>query len=286
MKSSASWPSCNPKSQNYRTALAPPRGNEPHADRIAEMLFGAMLSGEYVDPPSASFALDGALASAARRNLSHRLARRYGPPRGYKIGFTSAVIQNALGIDSPEFGYLFDEYVVPPGQSVEAGRKRAVYAEPEIAFVIGAPLEGDGVSDQDVLQAVDCICPAIELVDSRVGLLTASALDMVADNVAASKVVLGQERFDPAEYELSDIPVTISVGGEAHSGNTGNVMGSPVRAVSWLAARLSESSGEDGAINPGDIIMTGSCTNYVEIKAGTRLRAEFGPLGLLEFNIV
>lgn len=253
--------------------------------RLAEGLFQATLSGKSIEPPSLTLGLDTAAGEAIRRKLSDRLASHFGARRGYKIGFTSEVIQQSLGIDSPEFGHLFEEYFVSPDSPVYAGTQRPVFAEPEIAFEMKAPLTGDNLTGENVLDAIAWVCPAIELIDSRVGLLRATAIDMIADNVAASGVVLGKQRFNPRQLDLATIPVRIESAGIEYTGTSGNVMGNPLNAVSWLAARLSEAGGNDGSICSGDIIMTGSCTSYVPITTGTRLSAEFGPMGTLDIEI-
>ena len=61
---------------------------------------------------------------------------------GRKIGLTSRAMQEQLGIASPDFGYVLDDMVYSDGDVVPAGRFIAPRVEPELAFVLRAPLEG------------------------------------------------------------------------------------------------------------------------------------------------
>ena len=63
-------------------------------------------------------------------------------------------------------------------------------------------------------------------------------------------------------------------------------MGHPAASVAWLAGKLSETSGLDGSIQAGSIIMSGSATKYVRISAGSKLMAEFGQFGSINLEFV
>ncbi len=47
---------------------------------------------------------------------------------GWKIGLTSKVMQNALGIDTPDSGVLYDDMLFPDGGQVPRGR----FIEPRV----------------------------------------------------------------------------------------------------------------------------------------------------------
>ncbi|HEY8578292.1 MAG TPA: 2-oxo-hepta-3-ene-1,7-dioic acid hydratase, partial [Beijerinckiaceae bacterium] len=88
--------------------------------------------------------------------------------RGHKIGLTSRAMQSALGIDTPDSGVLLDDMFFADGDEIPAGRFIGTRIEAELAFVLKAPLEGRGLSIDDVLAAVDHCTPALEILDTRI----------------------------------------------------------------------------------------------------------------------
>ena len=62
--------------------------------------------------------------------------------RGHKIGLTSAPMQQLLGVNEPDVGYILDTMVLPNGAAVPTTAFCAPRAEPEVAFLMRAPLRG------------------------------------------------------------------------------------------------------------------------------------------------
>ena len=107
-----------------------------------------------------AYAIQAALAEAKRtagRNVI-----------GWKIGLTSKAMQSALNIDIPDSGVLFDDMVFENSTTVPPGRFIQPRIEVEIAFVTKIPLAGNTVSRDDVIAATDYVCPAIEILDTRI----------------------------------------------------------------------------------------------------------------------
>ena len=78
---------------------------------------------------------------------------------GWKIGLTSKAMQDALKIDTPDSGVLFDDMLFEIGATVPRGRFIQPRIEAEIAFVMKASLGGANVTREDVLAATDYVCP-------------------------------------------------------------------------------------------------------------------------------
>ena len=62
-------------------------------------------------------------------------------PVGHEIGLTSIPMQTLLGVDEPDFGFILDDMVVET-DSVAVERFCAPRVEPEVAFLLHAPLRG------------------------------------------------------------------------------------------------------------------------------------------------
>ncbi len=263
----------------------PKRFSEIVLDDIAMQLHDAVKQKTTLAPLSETYGIDYAAAVEIRRRLANLLARYAGKPVGFKLAFMSAGMQEAMGIFEPEFGYLFSEFVVKPGEPIEAASLSEPHVEPELAFVIGQELRGPGIEIADVMTATECIRPAIEIIGSRIELQGAKVADMVADNVLFGRMMLSEASFSLSEIDLENVPVSLSVDGETEQSNTGNVSGNPAASVAWLANRLAETDGREGTIESGHIIMTGSCTRPMPVKAGSVVEADFGPMGSLHVDI-
>ena len=86
---------------------------------------------------------------------------------GRKIGLTSRAMQQASQIDEPDFAPLLDDMFFAPGD-IPAARFIAPRVEVELAFVLGAPLRGPGLTQEAVLSATAQVVPAIEIIDARI----------------------------------------------------------------------------------------------------------------------
>jgi 2-oxopent-4-enoate/cis-2-oxohex-4-enoate hydratase len=74
---------------------------------------------------------------------------------GKKIGVTSEVVQEMLGVRQPDFGFLTDVMEFPEGADIPiAGTLIQPRAEAEIGFRLKKDLNGPGVTERDVLRTL------------------------------------------------------------------------------------------------------------------------------------
>jgi len=196
---------------------------------------------------------------------------------GKKIGVTSKVVMDMLGVNQPDFGHLLSGMVFNEGQPISVGTMIAPKAEAEVAFILSRDLEGPGVTAADVLRATDCVMPCFEIVDSRIKDWKIKIQDTVADNASCGVLTLGGVRRSPRDIDLALAGMVLEKNGEIISTSTGaSVQGSPVNAVAWLANTL----GRLGiGLKAGDIILSGSQSPLVPVVAGDSLHCSVGGLG-------
>src|SRR5947208_15470814 len=72
---------------------------------------------------------------------------------GRKIGLTSQAMQQQLGVEQPDYGFLLDTMVVPSRGTLAFENFIQPRIEPEIAFWLASDLYGPGVTLEQVLQA-------------------------------------------------------------------------------------------------------------------------------------
>jgi 2-oxopent-4-enoate/cis-2-oxohex-4-enoate hydratase len=198
---------------------------------------------------------------------------------GKKIGVTSAAVQNMLGVDRPDFGYLTDHMVVEEGEPLSLSTKMIQpRAEGEIAFVLKQDLEGPGITVADVLSATDFIVPCFEIVDSRIRDWKIKIQDTVADNASCGYFLLGQEAIDPRGIDLSTCGMVVELNGRLCSTGAGAAAlgASPVTTVVWLANTL----GRLGtSLKAGEVILSGSLVPLQPVKPGDYMSVSIGGIG-------
>lgn len=221
---------------------------------------------------------------------SAQIARKLAGGRkiiGWKIGLTSKIMQEALGIETPDSGVLYDDMLFETGATVPKGRFIQPRVEAEIAFVMKAPLTGD-VTREDVLAATDYVAPSLEILDTRVlrkDPETGKAriiVDTVADNAANAGIVLGAERHAPDAVDLRWAGAILRKNDEVVATGLGAaVLDDPVMGLVWLARRMDQYGQR---IEAGQVVLSGSFIAPIECPPGTRIEADFGPFGAVAVN--
>ena len=220
---------------------------------------------------------EGYLIQAALADL---LSPDFGAQVGYKIGCTSAVMQEYLDIPHPCGGSLFARGVHESGASLRQVDFVRVGVECEIAVRLArdlapsaAPFTADAVA-----RAVEVYLPAIEIVDDRyVDWQTLGAPTLVADDFFAAGCVLGKPVARSAAPNLLEVAGRALVNGdEAGRGTGADVLGHPHHALAWLANHLA--AGGKG-LRAGQIVLTGSLVKTVWLGAGDEVVMDLSGLG-------
>jgi 2-keto-4-pentenoate hydratase len=202
---------------------------------------------------------------------------------GYKIGCTSRVMQDYLGIPHPCGGGVFERVVYASGASLRAGDFVRVGVECEIAVRLArdlAPSEQPFTAEW-VGEAVEAYFPAIEIVDDRYeSWETIGAPTLIADDFFAAGCVLGEAVARHAAPDLARVASRALINGaEGGRGTGADVLGHPHNALAWLANHLAD---EGKGLHAGQIVLTGSLVKTIWLKAGDRVVMELQGLGRVE----
>jgi 2-keto-4-pentenoate hydratase len=202
---------------------------------------------------------------------------------GHKIGLTAVSVQQQLGVDSPDYGALLDDMLLPNGAAIPRDSLLAPRVEVEVAFILGAPLAGPGVTATDVQAATSYVAAAIEVVDSRIGDWRITLEDTVADNASSAALLLGPSVV-PEGLDLAALGARLLRGGElVETGSTAAVLGDPRRAVAWLVNAL----GALGTtLEAGQIVLSGAATRMVDARSGDHFKAELDGLGSVSVSFM
>lgn len=196
---------------------------------------------------------------------------------GKKIGLTSFVVQKQLGVDSPDFGMLFDDMAYMDGQVIPFTKLIQPKVEAEIALILKEDLTQAQHTIEDIMAATDYAVAAIEVVDSRIENWKISLLDTVADNASSAAFVLGQKKVQLTKVDLVNCRMQMTCAGEVVSEGMGRAcLDNPLNAAIWLADEMVK---RGRPLQAGDIVLTGALGPMVTVQAGKTYQVEIEGFG-------
>ncbi len=207
---------------------------------------------------------------------------------GWKIGLTSRAMQQALNIDIPDSGILFDDMAFDNNCIIPADRFIQPRIEAEIAVVMNQRIGGGSVTRQDVVDAIDYVTPAIEILDTRIVRKdnetgqTRNVKDTISDNAANAGIVTGSAKHKLDDHDLRWVGSIVSRNGEVEETGLGaGVLNDPIESVLWLIQRMNHYGQQ---VEPGQVILSGSFIRPLECPPGSKIEADFGPFGHITVN--
>ena len=200
---------------------------------------------------------------------------------GYKVGSTSAEAQKVLGTHEPGASPVLAGFFHESPARVEVDLSHYPAVEGEFALRLGRDLPPSGrpYAFDDVADAVEAVAGAIEVVGSRFagGLAGKGRLLTTADFGANIALVVGPWTENWRELNLAAHGVDLSVDGALWDSGTGaRALGHPLNVLQWLADK------QEGGLQAGEIVSTGTCTGLAEIAPGNYVVANFGTLGRVD----
>ena len=210
--------------------------------------------------------------------------------RGRKIGLTSRAMQLSSQIDEPDYAPLMDDMFFAQGSDIPFDRFIAPRVEVELAFILGKPLKGPGVTLFDVLAATEYVTPAIEIIDARIEQFDRETkamrkvFDTISDFAANAGIVTGGRPVRPDAVDLRWVGAMLYKNGVIEeTGLAAGVLNHPATGVAWLANKIAP---YDEQLNAGDVVLAGSFTRPTPAVAGDNIHVDYGPLGSVAFRFI
>lgn len=197
---------------------------------------------------------------------------------GMKMGLTSLAKMKQMNVNDPIYGHLTRAMLLDDGGHV----KRSVHVhprvEPEIVFLLGRDLEGP-VTPAQALLAVDGVCCALELIDSRYQDFKFTLPDVVADNASSSRFVLGST-VKPRTFDTANLGMVMEKNGVlAECGSSAAILEHPARSLAAMANQLAP-HGEK--LRAGMIFLSGGATAAIPLAPGDHVRLRVEDLGRVD----
>ena len=208
--------------------------------------------------------------------------------QGRKIGLTSRAMQQASQIDEPDFAPLMDDMFFSSGTDIPIDRFIAPRVEVELAFILGKPLKGPGVTIADVLAATELVTPAVEIIDARIEQFDRETkaprkvFDTIADFAANAGIVAGGRPVRPHDVDLRWAGAMLYKNGVIEeTGLAAAVLNHPANGIVWLANKI---AAYDEQLNAGDVVLGGSFTRPTPAVRGDTFHVDYGRLGAIAFR--
>jgi len=218
----------------------------------------------------------------AVQQLAHELLARggMGARAGWKIGCTTPIMQEYLGISNPCSGAMFQGNLWRAHHDFSLPIRGRLGVECEIAVRLGeelAPAQEE-VDERSAANAIATCMAAIEVVEDRYddyGTLDTETL--IADDFFHHSAVLGEERSDVDPNTLRDITAEMRIDdASVGRGSGADIMGEPLRALAWLA---NAAASWGLPLQAGEVVLLGSLVQTNWVTKGSVVRVLNTPLG-------
>jgi 2-keto-4-pentenoate hydratase len=234
--------------------------------RIADLIREARLAGRTLEAASVPIGDDRAYRVQAALTAGRLRAGEH--VVGWKLGYTSPVMREALGIDEPNAGPLTDAMFHASPARLSGGLLQP-RCEPEIAVVLAA----DGT--------IAALRPAVEVVDSVWAGYRFDWAHNTADGSSAAAAVIADDRVPLDWVVRATVEMTTSAGETSH-GAVAAQLPDLQASVGWLRGLLSD-RGE--ALAGGCVVLTGGLLAPVPLVPGGWVRARFSAAGRADVTV-
>jgi 2-keto-4-pentenoate hydratase len=262
--------------------------DRPVVDALAARLLDAAANGRPIEPIRDELgAEDIEGAYAVQATCVAEWLRNGRSVVGRKIGLTNPAVQRHLGVDQPDFGFLFEDMRVRSGDHVARGWVLQPRVEAEMAFVLGTDIDDADVRIEEVAAAIAYVQPALEIVGSRIAEWQIGIVDTIADNASSGGFVLGDDRVPLTDVDLTGATMEMTRtrrdgSREIVSTGTGaDCLGSPLVAAHWLGAEMVR---RGSPLRSGEVILTGALGPIAPVVPGDTFEATITGLGTVSIT--
>ena len=198
-----------------------------------------------------------------------------------KLGLTSRAKQQQMNVDEPLYGWYVRGAALDVGEPLDTAQYIQPRVEPELAFLLGAPLAGAGTTSAHVLAATRAVMPALDVLDSRFSGYRFRLPDVAADDASAARFLLGAP-IDPSGFDLATLGCVFEHNDRLVATAAGAaVLDHPAGAVAWFVRKLAARGQELAA---GTVVLAGALTAAVPLAPGDTARVTIDRVGSVELR--
>jgi 2-keto-4-pentenoate hydratase len=241
-------------------------------EQAAQALAAARTGQPIPAIPDAARPQSEADSYAIQDAVMHRLGERAG---GWKVGY------------SPEGGIfcapIHASKVFASPANLPASGFHVIGIECEIGFRVNQAFNQRALPyGRDEIVSASSLHPTIEIVDSRYrDFRSLDRLQVLADNFSNGALVYGAVASNWQGMDLVHPPIEVTADGRSFAECTGLRAGDP---ITLLVELVNFVANKRGGVPSGAFITTGTHTGLVFAEPGAHIRADYGPLGIVEVS--
>lgn len=200
---------------------------------------------------------------------------------GYKVGCTSPAIQRQFGLSEPIVGTLFGSHIHSAAQTREVFWNDYVRCaiEPEVVLRIGKDLEGENVSDKEMIDSIETVSAGLELHHFHFWFGSASSQELICSNGIHAGLIVGEERVSPAHLTYRKESFEVRKNGNlVAQALASEIMGGPLHSLRWLICSLNE---KQQRLKAGSLVIPGSPVELIPIESESEITVRIESVGRL-----
>ncbi|MDP6046574.1 MAG: hypothetical protein QGH94_05795 [Phycisphaerae bacterium] len=198
---------------------------------------------------------------------------------GYKVGCTSEAIRLQFGLSEPISGRLFSPHVHKEGAPMNWRNYVNCAIEPEMVLTIGSDLCGRGLSDNQLIDAIECVRAGIELHNFRFWFTPPTSQELICSGGIHAGLIVGKTGVRPAELSFEHEIFSVRKDGRLiTSAPASEIMGGPIDSLRWLVDSL---TARGARLKKGSLVIPGSPVELVCIDQDTELSVEIQDVGVV-----
>lgn len=195
---------------------------------------------------------------------------------GYKVGCTSRAIQSQFGLDEPISGHLMAPHIHSDRSNLDISSYVDCAVEPEFVLHIGSDIDPE-LNEAGIRSAIAGVSAGIEVHNYRFFLGEPSSQELIASNGIHAALVVAPEMIPMTDVDLDLEGVGLFLNGNlAGSGIGAEIMGGPLKSLTWLVRHL---AGRGQSLRAGQMVIPGSAVPLFRVNKGDAVEARFTRLG-------
>lgn len=207
---------------------------------------------------------------------------------GKKVGCTNKIAREQINIYEPFYGNIFSKFSTNNYCKLLSKNFSIPFLEPEISFIVKKDIDVSRApyKFEELEELIDSVIASTEIIDFRydIDLKDIGINNLISNNGASEFWIRGSKELKLYELDLSNHIVKVYINDQfIEKGNSSNVLGNPLNSFLWLINNLCL-KGE--TLLKNNIVSTGTCTKAISLKKDSRVKIDFGLLGIIDFQYI
>jgi len=196
---------------------------------------------------------------------------------GFKVGCTSDAIRSQFGLSEPISGRMFSPHVRREGEAVNWRNYVNCAIEPEMVLTINSDLHGEGLGDEELIDAIESVSVGIELHNYRFWFTPPTSQELICSGGIHAGLIVGKTSVGPEQLSFRNELFSVRKNGRlVAEAPASEIMGGPIHSLRWLVDSLTR---RGASLEKGSLVIPGSPVGLVCIDQDAEIRVEIDGVG-------